>query len=148
MCLKKAFHEIAIQIRLINTHMDSYRPITSDEWHQILKSRGYKIEIEDDRASTRNTIIRHVNSYYPKQAYAVAISYNNEYDDCNYSTNVGYLGVYDINGNELLPIKSKAAESRKAWADLDSSCENSEPKEDWKLVLNGIDVPEVFVKIN
>lgn len=93
--------------------------------------------------------------YYPPEATTMVMVVNSEYNDSTYDNELSYILVYDMNGDELTPIKVKAKECRENWYTLPipnttsgcySNLESEEPLEDVVIPLNN-EIPEFYIKV-
>lgn len=92
-----------------------YRKLTEKEILTLLAPFGVKSLKEDKLTQTYRN---YVNKYYPEGAVSVVISLNSEYNDSAYDNSIQYVGVYDVMGEEIYPIKGKEKEARAAWKNL------------------------------
>ncbi len=88
----------------------------------------------------------YVTQYYPKTACSLVVSYNSEYNDNTYDFSVQYVGVYDENGNELLPLKNKAKEARSEWHTFDCPPGefDEEANKDLVVYLKDVRIPDLY----
>jgi hypothetical protein len=115
--------------------IDKYRKLTEAE----LKSYGIK--------KIDKSIIDFVNGYYPSSAKYIEFSFNNKYNDSTYDIDISYIGVYDENDDELLPLKATAHDSRLEWQDFVRFFTNDDQHDEvdtQRLYLKQI--PELYVK--
>ncbi len=124
--------------------MPTYRRLPLSEIEQML---GIKLSADNERF---RAIREHVKRYYPAGAVKALAQMDSEYDDNRYSTAVQYLGVYDQQGNEILPLAKTARECRGQWRDLSipglTNEDHDEPAEDVVIPLTGTWLPEMYVK--
>ena len=126
--------------------MSEYRRATAED----LAKLGYVPNI--------NKYSQHIafaKKYYPPTATNMVMVINSEYNDHTYDNELSYILVYDVEGNELTPIKSKAKECRENWYTLPipntsageyNNRESEEPIEDVVIPLNN-EIPEFYIKV-
>lgn len=123
----------------------NYRQLTEEEVKDFIRRyKGWGEGKTIDRS-----IKDYIFSYYPANAHAVIVSYNSEYNDQGYDAKVHYVAVYDVDQNELLPLKGKEREARDKWVDvfyIDDSNLN-DPVEDKVYFLKEPKLPKLFVQI-
>ena len=102
--------------------------------------------------------IAFARKYYPLEATTMVMSLHSEYNDSTYDNSFQYIIVYDMDGNELPPLKKTAKECREHWNihnlpipntrddDYDSA-ESAEPLDDVVIPLT-TEVPELYIKEN
>jgi hypothetical protein len=103
-----------------------------------------------------STHIAFAKKYYPPEATTMVITVHSEYNDCTYDNSFQYIIVYDIDGNELPPLKKTAKECREHWTTEYlpipnthhghyGASESEEPLEDVVIPLT-VDIPELYIK--
>ena len=103
-----------------------------------------------------STHIAFAKKYYPPEATTMVITVHSEYNDCTYDNSFQYIIVYDIDGNELPPLKKTAKECREHWTTEYlpipnthhghyGASESEEPLEDVVIPLIS-EVPELYIK--
>jgi hypothetical protein len=129
--------------------MSSYRRATL----QDLAKLGYV-----PNAQKYKEHIAFARKYYPPEATTMVMSIHSEYNDSTYDNSFQYIIVYDMDGNELPPLKKTAKECRANWNihnlpipntrddDYDSA-ESAEPLDDVVIPLT-TEVPELYIKEN
>jgi hypothetical protein len=104
------------------------------------------------------THIEFAKKYYPSEATTMAMHVHSEYNDSTYDNTFQYIIVYDMDGNELPPLKKTAKECRERWTteylpipDTSSghysASESDDPMDDVVIQLT-IDIPELYIKEN
>ena len=100
--------------------------------------------------------IEFARKYYPPEATTMVIVVHSEYNDCTYDNSFQYIIVYDMDGNELPPLKKTAKECRANW-NIDNlpipntssghygASESDEPLDDVVIPLT-TEVPELYIK--
>ena len=102
--------------------------------------------------------IEFARKYYPPEATTMVMSIHSEYNDCTYDNSFQYIIVYDMDGNELPPLKKTAKECREHWTteylpipNTNSghygASESDEPLDDVFIPLTS-EVPELYIKEN
>jgi len=102
--------------------------------------------------------IAFVKKYYPPEATTMVMSIHSEYNDSTYDNSFQYIIVYDMEGNELPPLKKTAKECREHWTSEYlpipntshghyGASESDEPLEDVVIPLTS-EVPELYIKEN
>ena len=102
--------------------------------------------------------IEFARKYYPPEATTMVMSIHSEYNDCTYDNSFQYIIVYDMDGNELPPLKKTAKECREHWTTEYlpipntshghyGASESDEPLEDVVIPLTS-EVPELYIKEN
>lgn len=102
--------------------------------------------------------IAFAKKYYPPEATTMVIVVHSEYNDSTYDNSFQYIIVYDMEGNELPPLKKTAKECREQWNIHNipipntrdggyGSAESDEPLDDVVIPLT-IDIPELYIKEN
>ena len=100
--------------------------------------------------------IAFAKKYYPPEATTMVMVVHSEYNDSTYDNSFQYIIVYDMDGNELPPLKKTAKECREQWnihnlpipntRDSDyGSAESDEPLDDVVIPLT-TEVPELYIK--
>jgi hypothetical protein len=103
-----------------------------------------------------STHIAFAKKYYPPEATTMVITVHSEYNDCTYDNSFQYIIVYDVDGNELPPLKKTAKECREHWTTEYlpipnthhghyGASESEEPLEDVVIPLT-VDIPELYIK--
>jgi len=103
-----------------------------------------------------STHIAFAKKYYPPEATTMVMTVHSEYNDCTYDNSFQYIIVYDIDGNELPPLKKTAKECREHWTTEYlpipnthhghyGASESEEPLEDVVIPLTS-EVPELYIK--
>jgi hypothetical protein len=103
-----------------------------------------------------STHIAFAKKYYPPEATTMVMTVHSEYNDCTYDNSFQYIIVYDIDGNELPPLKKTAKECREHWTTEYlpipnthhghyGASESEEPLEDVVIPLT-VDIPELYIK--
>jgi hypothetical protein len=102
--------------------------------------------------------ITFAKKYYPPEATTMVMVVHSEYNDSTYDNSFQYVIVYDMEGNELPPLKKTAKECRANW-NIDNlpipntssghygASESDEPLDDVVIPLT-IDIPELYIKEN
>ena len=95
--------------------------------------------------------------YYPSNATTMVLALDSEYDDNIYNNTIKYVVVYDVDGNELPPLKATAKQCRDGWSQLDipgtsEICgygphESREEMSDLIVSLTN-ELPELYMKIS
>ena len=96
--------------------------------------------------------------YYPPEATTMVMVVHSEYNDSTYDNSFQYIIVYDMDGNELPPLKKTAKECREHWTTEYlpipntshghyGASESDEPLEDVVIPLTS-EVPELYIKEN
>lgn len=95
--------------------------------------------------------------YYPSNATTMVLALHSEYNDNTYDNNIKYVVVFDVDGNELPPLKATAKQCRDGWSELDipgtsnicgySAHESREEMSDLIVSLTN-ELPELYVKIS
>jgi hypothetical protein len=95
--------------------------------------------------------------YYPSNATTLVLALDSEYNDNTYNNTIKYVVVYDVDGNELPPLKATAKQCRDGWSKLDipgtsEICgygphESREEMSDLIIQLTN-ELPELYVKIS
>ena len=104
------------------------------------------------------THIEFAKKYYPSEATTMTMHVHSEYNDSTYDNTFQYIIVYDMDGNELPPLKKTAKECRERWTteylpipDTSSgqygASESDDPMDDVVIQLT-IDIPELYIKEN
>jgi len=100
--------------------------------------------------------IEFARKYYPPEATTMVMSIHSEYNDCTYDNSFQYIIVYDMDGNELPPLKKTAKECRANW-NIEylpipntrdgnyGASESDEPLDDVVIPLTS-EVPELYIK--
>ena len=104
--------------------MSTYRKPTEKELKRIylfLKGQ-YETEASEDQAAYKE----YAKEFYPKTASSMLISLSSEYNDETYDYRIGFVVVYDKDGEELLPLKGKSVEAREQAFDLPNPYEGNE----------------------
>jgi hypothetical protein len=100
--------------------------------------------------------IEFARKYYPPEATTMVMSIHSEYNDCTYDNSFQYIIVYDMDGNELPPLKKTAKECREHWTTEYlpipntiygnyGASESDEPLDDVVIPLTS-EVPELYIK--
>jgi hypothetical protein len=129
--------------------MSTYRRATLED----LAKLGYVPNTEKYK-----THIEFAKKYYPSEATTMAMHVHSEYNDSTYDNTFQYIIVYDMDGNELPPLKKTAKECRERWTteylpipDTSSghygTSESDDPMDDVVIQLT-IDIPELYIKEN
>ena len=103
-----------------------------------------------------STHIAFAKKYYPPEATTMVITVHSEYNDCTYDNSFQYILVYDMDGNELPPLKKTAKECREHWTTEYlpipnthhghyGASESEEPMDDVVIPLT-VDIPELYIK--
>jgi hypothetical protein len=103
-----------------------------------------------------STHIAFAKKYYPPEATTMVITVHSEYNDCTYDNSFQYIIVYDMDGNELPPLKKTAKECREHWTTEYlpipnthhghyGASESEEPMDDVVIPLT-VDIPELYIK--
>jgi hypothetical protein len=102
--------------------------------------------------------IAFAKKYYPPEATTMVMVVHSEYNDSTYENSFQYIIVYDMDGDELPPLKKTAKECRANW-NIDNLpipntssghygvSESDEPLDDVVIPLT-IDIPELYIKEN
>jgi hypothetical protein len=95
--------------------------------------------------------------YYPSNATTMVLALDSEYNDNTYENNIKYVVVYDVDGNELPPLKATAKQCRDGWIELNipgtsnicgySPNESRDEMSDLIIQLTNV-LPELYVKIS
>jgi hypothetical protein len=96
--------------------------------------------------------------YYPPEATTMVMSIHSEYNDSTYENSFQYIIVYDMDGDELPPLKKTAKECREHWTTEYLPIpnthhghygvpESNEPIGDVVIPLT-TEVPELYIKEN
>jgi hypothetical protein len=90
-----------------------------------------------------------VKKFYGSKAVSAAIGINSEYNDCTYDNRLTYIVVYDALGNEMLPLKETAQQSRKEWSSLisDGDERSDEQRGDIHFFVTD-NIPDLYVLNN
>ena len=100
--------------------------------------------------------IAFAKKYYPPEATTMVMVVHSEYNDCTYDNSFQYIIVYDMDGNELPPLKKTAKECREHWTTEYlpipntrdgnyGASESDEPLDDVVIPLTS-EVPELYIK--
>lgn len=129
-----------------------FKKLTKEQVLQVAKA----IETLDKNKNASKSITRplrtHVEKYYDvTNASQVCVSYSSEYNDNNYNYTIAYIGVYDNNGNEILPKPETAKESRRLWQSIapyrvEGYSDTSET--DDVYFLKEVVIPDIYVKVD
>ncbi len=128
----------------------NYRKLTQDEIKSLLTRFGSKLDKSNDNELSKYQ--GYAKKYYPSETVSFLVSYNSEYNDEGYDVSVQYVAAYDVNGNELLPLKDTAKEAREKWSDtFYRECTSNygsfqEPVDDLVINLVKPKLPELYVK--
>jgi hypothetical protein len=95
--------------------------------------------------------------YYPSNATTMVLALDSEYNDNTYENTIKYVVVYDVDGNELPPLKATAKQCRDGWSELYipgtsnitgwGPHESREEMSDLIIQLTNV-LPELYVKIS
>ena len=127
---------------------ENYRKLTSSELKLLgitAPSAAYKLHID------------FAKKYYPSNATTMVLALDSEYNDNTYENTIKYVVVYDVDGNELPPLKATAKQCRDGWIELNipgtSNIDGYSPNEshdemsDLIIQLTNV-LPELYVKIS
>jgi hypothetical protein len=129
--------------------MSSYRRSTLQDLAKI----GYVPNTQKYSAH-----IAFAKKYYPPEATTMVMVVHSEYNDSTYENSFQYIIVYDMDGDELPPLKKTAKECREHWTTEYLPIpnthhghygvpESNEPIGDVVIPLT-VDIPELYIKEN
>jgi len=127
---------------------ENYRKLTSSELKLLgitAPSAAYKLHID------------FAKKYYPSNATTMVLALDSEYNDNTYENTIKYVVVYDVDGNELPPLKATAKQCRDGWIELNipgtsfihgwGPHESHDEMSDLIIQLTNV-LPELYVKIS
>lgn len=126
---------------------ETYRKLDETELRRLAEHLPSRFETKARQNPLDKQIIAHVQKYYPAGTCSAVLTINSEYNDEGYNCSAGCLVVYDRDGEEMLPTKATASESRKQWQSFnipDSTDEN--PPEDRAVLINAPKIPDLYIK--
>ena len=130
---------------------ENYKKLTESELKLLgitAPSAAYKLHID------------FAKKYYPSNATTMVLALDSEYNDNTYENTIKYVVVYDVDGNELPPLKATAKQCRDGWIELNipgtsvicgysetGGRESLDQMSDLIIQLTNV-LPELYVKIS
>jgi hypothetical protein len=127
---------------------EKYKKLTESELKLLgitAPSAAYKLHID------------FAKKYYPSNATTMVLALHSEYNDNTYENTIKYAVVYDVDGNELPPLKATAKQCRDEWIQLNipgtsnicgySPNESHDEMSDLIIQLTNV-LPELYMKIS